>query len=180
MTGQGRCQRQEVTMDFPFQNMHNKAKPKLDICSSSQLKMNKRKLGVSSLIQKCLHLLQDWGNCCSFYEPRTQTPRFWSKIWNWGFSITYHSSIYPGKWKEEKQGYRLRHSCWHEAEEQDSSQGSANFFFFKVTKDVLFLPIASQMLSAGTVCFSILITLKQNPSSRSFLSPSRGTAHLLG
>lgn len=45
MKGQQSCQRQEVTMRFPFQGIHKKADPQTEICLTNQMKLNKRNLG---------------------------------------------------------------------------------------------------------------------------------------
>lgn len=71
--------------------------------------------------------------------------------------------IYLGKWKWERQYYRLGHSCWQEAVERDSSQSFANLLY-KTYQDVPFLTTASQIFSLAPIYFSNPI-LKQNAFS---------------
>lgn len=63
--------------------------------------------------------------------------------------------IYPGKWKWERQDYRLGHRCWQGAAEQDSTQDFANLLP-KNDQGVTFLTSASQMFSLALIYFSNL------------------------
>lgn len=80
--------------------------------------------------------------------------------------------IYPGKWKWERQDYRLGNRCWQGAAEQDSTQDFANLLP-KNYQDVPFLTTESQLFSLPLIYFS-------NPQAKHFpiISQSpHGTDH---
>lgn len=167
MKGQQSCQRQEVTMGFPFQGIHKKADPQTEICLSNQMKLNKRNLGslkfypeMSAFIAGSRKILQH------LWILNTKTWDFDGRFETKVFPCPHSSDIqfaliYPGKWQgEDRAADRMQNRTLHRA---------LPILFLAVTKDVPFLPIASQVLSSGTIHFSILITLKQKP----FNQPSR-------
>lgn len=81
--------------------------------------------------------------------------------------------------KGKRQGYRLGHSCWQEAEEQDSAQGSANFCSQSDQRCAV-----SSSSKSDVVLSYCLFQYPYHPQTKAleqlFLSPATGTACHLG